>query len=100
MGWELPGGYSDYGEEEIAVAAVHETEEETGWRPRHVEFALSCQPLIGNTDYPQDLYLAYGAERSGEPEAGMQAASALPAGVFKDCAYGGFPTVSSVRGGT
>jgi hypothetical protein len=30
---------------------------------------LSCQPLIGNADYPQDLYLARGAERTGEPEA-------------------------------
>jgi hypothetical protein len=44
-------------------------EEETGWRPRAVEFALSCQPLIGNADYPQDLYLARGAERVGEPGA-------------------------------
>jgi len=34
-----------------------------------VEFALSCQPLIGNADYPQDLYLARGAERTGKPEA-------------------------------
>jgi hypothetical protein len=30
---------------------------------------MSCQPLIGNADYPQDLYLAHGAELVGEPDA-------------------------------
>jgi hypothetical protein len=43
-------------------------EEETGWRPRGIEFVVSCQPVIGNADYPQDSYLAHGAERVGEPE--------------------------------
>ena len=66
--WELPGGYVDEGEEP-AAAAVREVVEETGWRPRDVEFVMSCQPLIGNADYPQDLFLARGADRVGEPEA-------------------------------
>jgi 8-oxo-dGTP pyrophosphatase MutT (NUDIX family) len=65
--WEIPGGYVDEGEDP-AEAAVREVVEETGWRPRGVEYVMSCQPLIGNADYPQDLFVAHGADRVAEPE--------------------------------
>jgi 8-oxo-dGTP pyrophosphatase MutT (NUDIX family) len=48
--------------------AGRETEEETGWWPRQVEYVLMFQPAIGNADFPQDLYLAREAEKVGEPE--------------------------------
>jgi 8-oxo-dGTP pyrophosphatase MutT (NUDIX family) len=65
--WELPGGYADDGEDG-ARAAGREVEEETGWRPRQIEHVLTFQPMIGNADFPQDVYLARGADKVGEPE--------------------------------
>ena len=64
--WELPGGYVDPGEDG-AAAAARETEEETGWRPRAVEFLLTFQPALGSADAPHDIYLARGADLVGEP---------------------------------
>jgi 8-oxo-dGTP pyrophosphatase MutT (NUDIX family) len=65
--WEVPGGYVDPGEDGL-VAAAREVEEETGWRPRSLEFLLTFQPAIGSADAPQDLYVARGADLVGEPE--------------------------------
>jgi len=60
-------GYVDPGEDG-AAAAAREVEEETGWRPRAVEFLLTFQPVIGSADAPQDVYVAHGADLVGEPE--------------------------------
>jgi 8-oxo-dGDP phosphatase len=65
--WEVPGGYVDPGESG-EQAAVRETVEETGWRPRGVRFLLTYQPAIGTADAPQDIYLARGADLVGEPD--------------------------------
>lgn len=65
--WELPGGYVEAGEDAPAAAA-REVEEETGWRPRSVERALTFQPMIGLADAPHDLYVGRDAIRVGDPE--------------------------------
>jgi 8-oxo-dGTP pyrophosphatase MutT (NUDIX family) len=62
--WELPGGYLDP-DEEPAACAAREVEEETGWRPRHMEKLLTFQPMVGTIDQPNIVYLAHGADHTG-----------------------------------
>jgi 8-oxo-dGTP pyrophosphatase MutT (NUDIX family) len=65
--WELPGGYVDP-DENPALAAAREVEEETGWRPRSVELLTSMQPMVGSADAENLLYLGRGADFIGEPK--------------------------------
>jgi 8-oxo-dGTP pyrophosphatase MutT (NUDIX family) len=66
--WELPGGYLDP-DEDPAVCAAREVEEETGWRPRAMEELFTFQPMVGTIDQPNNIYLARGAEHTGsEPD--------------------------------
>jgi 8-oxo-dGTP pyrophosphatase MutT (NUDIX family) len=82
--WEVPGGYVDPGEDS-AAAAAREVEEETGWRPRTVEFLLTFQPALGSADAPQDLYVAHGADLVGEPEINeAEAVRWVPVGEAQD----------------
>jgi 8-oxo-dGTP pyrophosphatase MutT (NUDIX family) len=65
--WELPGGYVDESEDP-AITATREVEEETGWRPRSIEYLLSFQPMVGTADAENMLFLARGADYVGAPE--------------------------------
>jgi len=62
--WELPGGYLDHNEDP-AVCAAREVEEETGWRPRSMAPLLTFQPMVGTIDQDNLVYLALGAEHTG-----------------------------------
>ncbi|MFI5735246.1 NUDIX hydrolase [Kribbella sp. NPDC051587] len=65
--WELPGGYVDP-DEEPAVTAAREVEEETGWRPRNVKPLAALQPSVGTTDAENLLFVSRGADHIGAPE--------------------------------
>jgi 8-oxo-dGTP pyrophosphatase MutT (NUDIX family) len=63
--WELPGGYVDP-DEEPAVTAAREVEEETGWRPRSIRPLTTFQPITGTADFENLIFLAEGAEDTGK----------------------------------
>jgi 8-oxo-dGTP pyrophosphatase MutT (NUDIX family) len=65
-GWELPGGILHEGED-ARLAAVRETEEETGWRPKSIEPLVSFQPMPGMVDTPHQVFLSRSAEHVGDP---------------------------------
>jgi 8-oxo-dGTP pyrophosphatase MutT (NUDIX family) len=64
--WELPGGYVDSTEDDPALAAAREVEEETGWRPRNMRLVSTFQPLAGTADFENLVYVADGAEDTGK----------------------------------
>ncbi|MET9258764.1 NUDIX domain-containing protein [Amycolatopsis sp. NPDC004079] len=59
--WELPGGYVDP-DENPAITAAREVEEETGWRPRTSEPLASLQPNVGVADNENLLFLSRGVD--------------------------------------
>ena len=64
--FELPGGYVDPNED-AALSAAREVEEETGWRPRCMSLLTRFQPMPGTADFVNLLFLGEGAEDTGKP---------------------------------
>jgi 8-oxo-dGDP phosphatase len=62
--YEIPAGRIEPGETP-AVAAVRETVEETGWRPREVRPLLRYHPSPGLLDQTFHVFVADGAEQEG-----------------------------------
>jgi 8-oxo-dGTP pyrophosphatase MutT (NUDIX family)/predicted DNA-binding transcriptional regulator AlpA len=64
--WELPGGVVDAGESPESTA-VREVEEETGYRPRRIEHAVTFEPMVGQVRSPHHIFIGRGVERIGVP---------------------------------
>ncbi len=64
--WELPGGYVDP-DEDPAITAAREVEEETDWRPRSMTLLTRFQPLVGSADFENLIFLGEGAKDTGRP---------------------------------
>lgn len=69
--WELPGGLVD-SDEDPALTAAREVEEETGWRPTELHRVVGYQPIVGMVDAPHDVFVGCGATQVGEPEQGEE----------------------------
>ncbi|MDX8035957.1 NUDIX hydrolase [Lentzea sp. BCCO 10_0856] len=63
-GWEIPAGRLEAGET-AEVAAVRETEEETGYRVR-VEPLITMNPLNGISSHVTHVFVGSGAVKTGE----------------------------------
>jgi 8-oxo-dGTP pyrophosphatase MutT (NUDIX family) len=63
--WELPGGYVD-DQEDPAITAAREVEEETGWRPGPLEQLAAFQPMVSTIDSENLVFMARGAEHVGD----------------------------------
>jgi 8-oxo-dGTP pyrophosphatase MutT (NUDIX family) len=65
-GWEIPAGGVDEGET-LEQAAVRETIEEAGWRPRTLRHLVSYHPINGTCDQTFAAFLGGDPEHVGPP---------------------------------
>ncbi len=66
-GWEVPAGRCE-ADETAEAAAIRETEEETGYRPRHIEPLITMNPLNGISSHTTHIFVGTDATRTGEPD--------------------------------
>lgn len=71
-GWELPGGLVEP-DEEPALTAARELEEETGWRPSSMERLATFQPMVGMIDSEHTVFVVRQAQRMGQPTERVEA---------------------------
>lgn len=64
---ELPGGWVDPDDPDLAATAAREAEEETGWRPRIVERLWSFQPMVGSADSENVVFIGRDPVYTGAP---------------------------------
>jgi 8-oxo-dGTP pyrophosphatase MutT (NUDIX family) len=65
-GWEIPMGMIDENEEP-AMAAAREVEEETGWRPQDLRPLLYAQPTAGIMNAAHHVFVGREAVKVGPP---------------------------------
>ena len=66
VGWEIPGGIVEPGEEPI-IAAAREVEEETGWRPVNLRPLCSFQPMPSRLMCQHDIFFSTEARYMSGP---------------------------------
>jgi 8-oxo-dGTP pyrophosphatase MutT (NUDIX family) len=65
-GWEIPAGWAEPGED-LAVTAVREVHEETGYRVRHLEPLTAYHAMTGISDQRFSIFLGTDATHDGGP---------------------------------
>src|SRR5688500_11321599 len=64
-GWEIPAGRLE-ANETAETAALRETEEETGYRPRSIEPLITMNPLNGISNHVAHVFVGSDPEKTGE----------------------------------
>ena len=64
-GWEIPAGRGE-ANETAETAAIRETEEETGYRPRKIRPLVTINPLNGISSHTTHIFVGTDAVKTGE----------------------------------